>query len=193
MFSYVRRPGSSQQPAPTAPEPRQHPRPTAPPPKAMPRFRRIVGGLAALGLAVAAGLVAAVPSTGAEQEQKYIVVLNDGLVDAGATAAAQQGSYGLTVSTVYRDAVSGYAATMTASVAARLAADPSVDFITLGRHFEEPEEPAKPNTEIAPLWWQRIGGDPEAAKDAVRAGAGNDDPGPGGRGGCRRSGGAGGG
>jgi len=123
----------------------------------MPRFRRIVGGLAALGLAVAAGLVAAVPSTGAEQEQKYIVVLNDGLVDAGATAAAQQGSYGLTVSTVYRDAVSGYAATMTASVAARLAADPSVDFITVAREFEKPMNPDA-TSQVAPLWWLRIGG-----------------------------------
>ena len=157
MFSYVRRPGSSRQPAPTAPEPHQDPGSTAPPPKAKQRFRRIVGGLAALSLAVAGGLVAAVPSTGAEQEQKYIVVLNDGLVDAGTTAAAQQGSYGLTVSTVYRDAVSGYAATMTASVAARLAADPSVDFITVAREFEKPKDP-EPSTQVAPLWWLRIGG-----------------------------------
>ena len=89
---------------------------------------------------MAGGLVAALPSTGAEQEQKYIVVLKDGLADAGTTAAAQQGSYGLTVSTVYRDAVSGYAATMTPSVAARLAADPSVDFITVAREFETPKD-----------------------------------------------------
>ena len=100
-----------------------------------------MGGLAALSLAVAGGLVAAVPSAGAEQEQHYIVVLKDGAVDAGTAAAAQQGSYGLAVSTVYRNAVSGYAATMTASVAARLAADPGVDFVTVAREFEEPEEP----------------------------------------------------
>jgi subtilisin family serine protease len=106
---------------------------------------------------VAGGLVAAVPSTGAEPEQKYIVVLKDGLVDAGTAAAAQQGSYGLTVSTVYRDAVSGYAATMTPSVAARLAADPSVDFITVAREFETPKD-ATPSTQVAPLWWLRIGG-----------------------------------
>ena len=157
MFSYVRRPGSSRLPAPRAPEPHQQPGSAAPPPKVKQRFRRIVGGLAALSLAVAGGLVAAVPSTGAEPEQKYIVVLNDGLVDAGATAAAQQGSYGLTVSTVYRDAVSGYAATMTASVAARLAADPSVDFITVAREFEKPKNPGQ-SSQVAPLWWLRIGG-----------------------------------
>ncbi len=157
MFSYVRRPGFSRQPAPTPQDPRQHPGTTAPPPNSKPRLRRIVGALAALSLAVAGGLVAALPSTGAEQEQKYIVVLNDGLVDAGTTAAAQQGSYGLTVSTVYRDAVSGYAATMTASVAARLAADPNVDFITVAREFEKPKDPG-PGSQVAPLWWLRIGG-----------------------------------
>ena len=157
MFSYVRRPGSSRQPAPQPRGPRQDPGNAAPPPKARQRIRGIVGGLAALSLAVAGGLVAAVPSTGAEQEQKYIVVLKDGLVDAGTAAAAQQGSYGLAVSTVYRNAVSGYAATMTPSVAARLAADPGVDFVTVAREFEKPEDP-RPNTQVAPLWWLRIGG-----------------------------------
>ena len=157
MFSYVRRPGSSRLPAPTAAEPHQDPGITAPPPKARQRFRRIVGGLAALALAVAGGLVAALPSTGAEQPQKYIVVLKDGPADAGTAAAAQQASYGLTVSTVYRNAVSGYAATMTPSVAARLAADPSVDFISVAREFEKPQD-AKPSTQVAPDWWLRIGG-----------------------------------
>lgn len=157
MFSYVRRPGSARLPAPTAAEPPRDPGSAAPPPKARQRFRRIVGGLAALTLALAGGLVAALPSTGAEQEQKYIVVLKDGLADAGTAAAAQQSSYGLTVSTVYRDAVTGYAATMTPSVAARLAADPSVDFITVAREFETPKD-ATPSTQVAPLWWLRMGG-----------------------------------
>jgi subtilisin family serine protease len=106
---------------------------------------------------VAAGLVAAAPSTAADQEQNYIVVLKDGVADAGATAAAQQGSYGLTVSTVYRDAVNGYAATMTPAVAARLAADPGVDFITVAREFQKPKDPS-PRAQVAPHWWQRIGG-----------------------------------
>ena len=96
------------------------------------------------------------------------MVLNDGLADAGTTAAAQQGSYGLTVSTVYRDAVSGYAATMTASIAARLAADPSVDFITVAREFERPKDP-EPSTQVAPLWWLRIGGpSPTAISSGAR-------------------------
>jgi subtilisin family serine protease len=46
---------------------------------------------------------------------------------------------------------------MTASVAARLAADPGVDFVTVAREFEEPQAP-QPTAQLAPLWWLRIGG-----------------------------------
>ena len=173
MFSHVRRPGSSREPVRAAAGARRNAGTAAPPPKNTSRFRRFVGGLAALSLAVAGGLVAAVPSAGAEQEQRYIVVLKDGAVDAGTAAATQQGSYGLAVSTVYRNAVTGYAATMTASVAARLAADPGVDFVTLAREFEKPQEPT-PSTQVAPLWWLRIGGaasdDTEPGEDTDAAG-----------------------
>ena len=157
MFSHVRRPGPSREPVPATAGERRNAGTAAPSPKIMSRFRRLVCGLAALSLAVAGGLVAAVPSAGAEQEHRYIVVLKDGIVDAGTAAAAQQGSYGLSVSTVYRAAVNGYAASMTASVAARLAADPGVDFVTLAREFEKPLDP-EPSTQVAPLWWLRIGG-----------------------------------
>ena len=167
MSSHVRRPGSSREPAVAAARPRRDSGNAAPPTKTKQRIRGLVGGFAALSLAVAAGLVAAVPSTGAEQEQSYIVVLKDGVADAGTAAAAQQGSYGLTVSTVYRDAVSGYAATMTPSVAARLAADPGVDFITVAREFQKPQDP-QPSSQAAPLWWLRIGGEQhQEATDAV--------------------------
>lgn len=157
MFSYVRRPGILRQPASATAGRRKDPGNTAPPPKARQRIRGILGGLAALSLAVAGSLVAAVPSTGAEQKQDYIVVLKDGPVDAGTAATAQQGKYGLAVSTVYRNAVKGYAATMTPSAAARLAADPGVDFISVAREFDQPEDPG-PNNQVAPLWWLRIGG-----------------------------------
>ena len=157
MFSHVRHPGSSREPALAAAGPRQDPGNAAPPPKIRTRVRSFVGGLAALGLAVAGVFAAAVPATAAEQEQSYIVVLKDGVVDPGAAAAAQQGSYGLTVSTVYRDAVNGYAATMTPAVAARLAADPGVDFVTVAREFQKPKDPS-PSTQVAPKWWKRIGG-----------------------------------
>jgi subtilisin family serine protease len=147
---------------------------TAAPPLHRTRTRSLVGGLAALALATGGGIAAAAPSTAAEPVQSYIVVLKDGAGDAGALAAAQQGKFGFKASNVYRSAVLGYSGAMTATQARKLAADPSVDFVTLGRHFDEPDEPKTPNTEVAPLWWQRIGGDPEEARDAVRAGAGND-------------------
>ena len=174
MFSHVRRPGSSQEPVRAAAGGHRKAGTAAPPRKTTSRFRRIVGGLATLSLAVAGCLVAAVPSAGApsagaEQEQRYIVVLKDGAVDAGTAAAAQRGSYGVSVSTVYRDAVNGYAATMTASAAARVSADPGVDFVTLAREFEKPQEAAA-STQVAPLWWLRISGsasdDTEPAADA---------------------------
>lgn len=159
MYRHVRRPGSSQKPAATPAGPRRAPGNAAPEFKTKPRtgIRGLLGGIAALGLAVAGSVAAAVPPTGAEQEQSYIVVLKDGAVDAGTTAAAQQGSYGLSVSTVYRAAVHGYAATMTPSVAGRLATDPGVDFISVAREFQTPLDPG-PSTQVAPHWRQRMGG-----------------------------------
>ena len=166
MFSHFRRPGSSREPARQPAGARQDPRTAAPPP-AGPRTRRAVGGLAALCLAVAGGFVATVPATAAEPEQRYIVVLKDSAIDPGTAAVAQKSSYGLTVSTVYRAAVSGYAATMTASAAARLAADPGVDFVTAARDFQLPKGPT-PSSQVAPDWQRRIGGSPAKDRDGGR-------------------------
>lgn len=155
MTSHVRRQASPAQQAPEAAALRRDRTGTAPPGKPWPR--RILGAFAAVALAVGAGFVAAAPSAAADPEQSYIVVLQDGVVDPAATAAAQQGSYGFTVSTVYRDAVNGYAATMTAATAARLATDPGVDFITADRTFAQPPAPTA-GTQVPQHWWQRVGG-----------------------------------
>jgi subtilisin len=120
--------------------------------------RRIVGGLAAAVLTIGGGIAAAGPSAGAEPKQSYIVVLKDGAADPAATAAAHQGTYGFTPSGIYRDAVSGYAATMTAAEAQRVQADPAVEFVTAGRNFDKPRDPEAPDTQVSPLWRQRIGG-----------------------------------
>lgn len=157
MLSHFRRPGSLRGPALEASGARRNPGTAMSRPATRPRARRIVGGLAALVLAVAGGLIAASPATTAEQKQRYIVVLKDGAVDPGTAAVAQQRGYGLTVSTVYREAVSGYAATMTASAAARLAADPGVDFVSVSRQFRLPDEPG-PDAQVAPNWLLRMGG-----------------------------------
>ncbi|WP_427129183.1 S8 family peptidase [Pseudarthrobacter sp. S9] len=121
-------------------------------------MRRVLATLAAVALAAGGGIAAAAPSAGAEAEQSYIVVLKDTVVDAGATAAAHESAYGFAASKVYRDAVSGYAATMTASQAQHVQADPSVDFVTVGRKFHKPRDPQPPGTQMTPLWRQRIAG-----------------------------------
>lgn len=156
MSSHDHRQASLAQPASPAAGPRRY-RAGAAPPGNKPWPRRILGALAAVALAVGAGIAAAVPSGAAELEQGYIVVLQDTVLDPAAAATAQQGSYGLTVTNVYRDAVNGYAATMTASAAARLATDPGVDFVTPARTFEQPQNPAA-GTQQAAFWWQRMGG-----------------------------------
>lgn len=79
-------------------------------------------------------------------------------MDPALTAAAHQNAHGVTPSGIYRDAVSGYAATMTASEAQRVQADPGVDFVTRGREFDNPRDPEPPGTQVSPLWRQRIGG-----------------------------------
>ncbi|WP_211881402.1 S8 family peptidase [Pseudarthrobacter albicanus] len=174
MFSQFRQPSSSQ-PATVAAGLRSH-RPTdvARPPTDRSWSRRVLAGLAAAALTIGGGIAAAAPSGAAEPKQDYIVVLKDSAVDPAATAAAHQSTYGFTTSGIYRDAVSGYAATMTAAEAQRVQADPGVDFVTMGRKFHKPRDAEPPSTQVTPLWRQRIGG---AASEggSTRAGDGGHD------------------
>lgn len=171
MFSQFRQPSSSQ-PATVTAGPRSH-RPTdvARPPTDRSWSRRILAGLAAAALTIGGGIAAASPSAAAEPKQDYIVVLKDSAVDPAATAAAHQSTYGFTTSGIYRDAVSGYAATMTAAEAQRVQADPGVDFVTMGRKFHKPRDAEPPSTQVTPLWRQRIGG---AASEGGNTRAGDD-------------------
>jgi subtilisin family serine protease len=109
-------------------------------------------------------VVAAGPSLGAGAEQSYIVVLKDTVPDAAAAAAAHESKYGITAARVYRHAVSGYAGTMTASEAQAVAAEPDVEFVTMSRTFDTPNDPVPSNAEVAPFWWLRIGGTVDEAK-----------------------------
>lgn len=157
MFSQVRGQSSPWQPASVAPGPRRY-RPQKPAHGSdRPWARRILGGLAAAVLTIGGGLAAAAPSAGAEARQSYIVVFKDTVVDPAATAAAHQSTYGVTPSGIYRDAVGGYAATMTASEAQLVQADPGVEFVTMGREFDKPRDLEPPSTQVSPLWRQRIG------------------------------------
>ena len=116
------------------------------------------------------GLAAAAPSAAAEPAQSYIVVLKDGVVDAGAAAAAQQSAYGFTASKVYRNAVNGYSATLTASQAQRLQADPNVDFVTAGRTFQQPRDLGTAATQETPFWRKRIAGTDSDVRKALDRG-----------------------
>lgn len=143
------------------------------PPTHAPWSRRMLGAFSAMTLALGGGLVAAAPSLGAGTEQSYIVVLKDTVPDAGAVATAHQGKYGFTAARVYRHAVSGYAGTMTAAEAQAVAVEPDVEFVTMGRTFDTPDDPVPSDAEVAPFWWLRIGGTVDEAK-ARTVGSGGD-------------------
>ena len=157
MFSQASRTATKPQLTSVARVPRRHRQGTFPRPDTS-WFGRALASLAALALVVGGGLAAAAPSASAEPRQNYIVVLKDGIVDAGAAAAAQQNAYGFAASKVYRNAVNGYSATMSASQAQRVQADPNVDFVTVGRTFQSPQDPAAPGAQQTPQWRKRIAG-----------------------------------
>src|SRR6478672_8964782 len=157
MFSKASRKASKPQLTSVARAPRRYRR------RALPRpdgfwFGRTMAAIAAFALVIAGSLAVAAPSTAAEARHSYIVVLKDGVVDPGAAALAQQSAYGFTASKVYRHAVNGYAATMTASQAQRVQANPNVDFVTMGRTFQKPQESESPGNQQTPFWRQRIAG-----------------------------------
>ncbi len=169
MFSQVRRQSPASEPASVAAGPRSRRRQKPVHRWGRPWAQRILGGLAAAVLTIGGGMAAAGPSAAAEAKQGYIVVFKDTVVDPAATAAAHQSTYGVSPSGIYRDAVGGYAATMTASEAQRVQADPGVEFVTVGREFDKPRDPEPPSTQVAPLWRQRIAG-PRSDAGNTRAG-----------------------
>ena len=138
-------------------------------PPGRPRRSRPWAAAAAVVVALGAATLGGSPASAAAPTQSFIVVLKDGTGDAGAIAAAHRSSFGVTAATVYRNAVSGYAGTMTQAQAAQVAKDPRVDFVTADRRFGQPDEPKPAGSQVAPAWWQRIGGDPEEAQESARA------------------------
>ncbi|WP_376968855.1 S8 family serine peptidase [Arthrobacter sp.] len=145
------------------------------------RARRWSAVLCSVALATGGGLAAAGPASGAGGSDEYIVVLKDSVRDVDRVATAQSGAYGLESAGTYSHALNGYAATLTAADAARLGADPTVEFLQRQRDFElvgglgiasapvdAVEDPA-PAAQLTPLSLLRIGGvAPETA--AVDAG-----------------------
>ncbi len=169
MFRRASRKASKPQSAPVARAPRRHQRSAVPRPDRL-SFRRELASLAVVVLVAGFGLAAAAPSAAAEKAQNYIVVLKDGVVDPGAAAAAQQSAYGFAASKVYRNAVNGYSATLTASQAQRLQADPNVDFVTASRSFQQPEDLGAAASQQTPEWRKRIAGTDSNVRKALDKG-----------------------
>jgi subtilisin family serine protease len=110
--------------------------------------RRIIAVLGAASLAVLSLGVAA-PASAAGQASGYIVVLRDSGQDPGAVAAEHANREGGRVSRVYRSALKGYAATMSAQGAANIARDPRVLSV-------EPDQVATVDAQQLPTGVDRI-------------------------------------
>ena len=169
MFSKASRKASNPQMPSVARTTRRHRRSALPRPDRLP-FRRALASLTVVAMVAGFGLAAAVPSSAAGAVQSYIVVLKDGVVDPGAAATAQQNAYGFAASKVYRNAVNGYSATLTASQARRIQADPSVDFVTAGRTFQQPEDLGAAASQKTPDWRKRIAGTDSDVRKALDKG-----------------------
>ena len=128
--------------------------------------RRLLGGiLGALAAAMlAAGPAGAAPAPSATQG--YIVVLKDTAPDARALARAHAGRLGATVRHVYRHALAGYSAALTAEQAAALRADPAVAAVV-------PDLPVHALAQTLPTGINRIDG--ELSSTASGDGAGSVD------------------
>jgi subtilisin family serine protease len=87
-----------------------------------------VSSLAVVATSTVPAQAVSVSTAGADRSAGYIVVLKDG-VAAAATARDHRERYGADVSRVYRSALKGYAAHLSATAAARLADDSRVLFV----------------------------------------------------------------
>jgi subtilisin family serine protease len=108
--------------------------------------------LALLLVLLSVPFLLAATSASAGASAAYIVVLNDRAGDPANAAAAQSARYGLEVGHVYRAALKGYSAVMTAADAQALRADPRVASIT-------PDRPVHIDQQTLPTGIDRIDGE----------------------------------
>jgi subtilisin len=128
--------------------------------------------------AVAAGVVLAAPAASAAEASPsgYVVVLKDAVADPAGVSAEQVGRYGARRSAVFTHAIKGYAAELTRSEAAAVAADPAVQFVTENRTFTLPPVPTRAECGVVdpgaaqclPHWTDRI----DVDRSSTRAGDG---------------------
>ena len=128
--------------------------------------------------AVAAAVVLAPPAASAADAAPsgYVVVLKDAVADPAGVSAEQVGRYGARRSAVFTHAIRGYAAELTRSQAAAVAADPAVQFVTEDRTVTLPPIPARAECGVVdpraaqclPHWNDRI----DVDRSSARAGDG---------------------
>jgi subtilisin len=110
--------------------------------------RLLLGSVLALLVAAVTPLAAA----GAAPARGYIVMLKGSVGAPDAVAAQQAGSRGIAVGHVYRAALKGYSAVMTAADARALQADPRVASVT-------PDRPVHIDAQVLPTGIDRIDGE----------------------------------
>ena len=112
------------------------------------RRRLLLGSVLALLLAAVVG----VPTAAAATTGRYIVVLTDSVGSPSAVAAEHARAHGLAVEHVYRHALKGYSAVMTAADAQALLADARVASVS-------PDHPVHIEAQVLPTGIDRIDGE----------------------------------
>jgi subtilisin family serine protease len=124
-----------------------------------------------VGCLLATLLVAFVPASNAsaaQQRSGYVVVLKGAAGAAGAQARRAAGLYGARVGHVYRHALSGYSATLTAAGLAALRADPAVAAVV-------PDATLRIQAQQLPTGIDRIDGELSSSRSGDGTGAVNAD------------------
>ena len=173
MFSQASRKASKPQLTSVARVPRRHRRSALPRPDRL-RFRRALAAWRPLPWSSAAAWRPRLPRPRPSRRKTTSWCSRTASWTPAAAAAAQQSAYGFTASKVYRNAVNGYSATMTASQAQRLQADPNVDFVTAGRTFQQPRDLGSAATQQTPFWRERIAGTDSDVRKALDKGPDQD-------------------
>jgi subtilisin len=124
------------------------------------RRRLLFGSILALLLTALMG----VPTAAAAPTGRYIVVLNDAVASPGAAAAEHARTHGLAVGHVYRHALKGYSAAMTAADAQALRADARVASVS-------PDGSVSIDAQVLPTGIDRIDGELSSAVSGDGAGS----------------------
>ena len=119
-------------------------------------------------IAVLVALLGAAPGAGAATSGHYIVVVKGSAASPGRVAQRHAGRYGAKVGFVYRHALKGYSATLTAAGAADLRADPDVAAVVV-------DQPVHTFAQTLPTGINRIDGELSSTRSGNGSGSVNVD------------------